>query len=206
MPLHRDSPGRARISRLRPLDDAVFGPGDRFQAGREIADRLVIKVINDIAAQTNLLALNATIEAARAGEAGRGFAVVAGEVKSLAGQTTRATDDIAEQVNQIQEATGRAVAAIQAITQVISDVHGIASTVVSSVEDQHKATEDIARSVSHAAEGSKQVMDNITTVRHAAANTGAAAGDVLASAAELTRCSNELSQEVESFLAGIRAA
>jgi methyl-accepting chemotaxis protein len=166
----------------------------------------VVGLINDIASQTNLLALNATIEAARAGDAGKGFAVVASEVKSLANQTAKATDEIAGQITQIQEATKGAVVAIQSISTTISEINQIAATIASAVEEQTSATQEIARNVQQAAKGTQEVSGNIVGVKQAAADTGAAASQVLGSAGALSRHSHELSQEVNSFLAAVKAA
>jgi len=166
----------------------------------------VIALINDIASQTNLLALNATIEAARAGEAGKGFAVVANEVKSLANQTGKATEEIAQQVAAVQSATGEAVQAIQAIGATISNINQISTTIASAVEEQGAATQEIARNVNEASVGTRQVTQNIGTVSEAAESTGYAANDVLGAATELSRHAETLKQAVRSFLEGVNAA
>jgi methyl-accepting chemotaxis protein len=166
----------------------------------------VVSLINDIASQTNLLALNATIEAARAGEHGKGFAVVASEVKSLANQTAKATEEIGAQIAHIQEATKEAVAAIQGIGTTIAEVNSIAGSIAAAVEQQGAATQEIARNVQQAAQGTQEVSSNIVNVKQAATETGAASSQVLGAAGELARHSNELSKEVEDFLAGVRAA
>jgi methyl-accepting chemotaxis protein len=172
------------------------------------ADRIgeVVKLISAVAAQTNLLALNATIEAARAGEAGRGFAVVASEVKALAGQTAKATEEISVQITQMQAATEHSVSAIQAIGGTITQIAEISSAIAASIEEQGAATQEIARNVQQAAQDATQVSGSIAEVNRGAADTGAAAGQVHGSARELLGESNHLKSEVENFLASIRAA
>lgn len=166
----------------------------------------VVKAIGNVAGQTNLLALNATIEAARAGEAGKGFAIVAQEVKSLSGQTARATREIAAQVGQVQAETRQAVEAISSIRDVIARVNSISAAIAAAVEEQQGATQEIARNVSQAAQGTEDVTRNIVDVSTAAAEAGTSAEHVLSSAKELTRASDKLGHEVEGFLNGIRSA
>jgi methyl-accepting chemotaxis protein len=166
----------------------------------------VVKLISDIAAQTNLLALNATIEAARAGEAGRGFAVVASEVKELASQTSRATEDIASQISEIQNFTTEMVEAMQSIGATIEDMSRIASSVAEAVEQQQAATGEIARNVNEAARGTQDVTENISQVREAATQTGVSASQVLSAAGGLAGDADALTREVREFLSGIRAA
>jgi methyl-accepting chemotaxis protein len=166
----------------------------------------VIKLITAIAEQTNLLALNATIEAARAGEAGRGFAVVAQEVKQLAAQTAKATDEIRIQIAGMQTATHESVGAIKEIGGTIARISQIATTVAAAVEEQGASTQEIARNVQQAAEGTAQVTGNIGEVTRGASETGAAAAQVLNSAQSLATESNHLKMEVAKFLATVRAA
>jgi len=166
----------------------------------------VVTLIQQIASQTNLLALNATIEAARAGEAGKSFAVVASEVKSLANQTAKATEEIAGQVEQIRGATGEAVTAIRGIGAVINEINGIAAAIASAVEQQGTTTKEIARNVQQAAAGAQEVTRNITTVKESSTASGGAATQVLAAADELSKQAAGLSDEVNSFIAEVKAA
>jgi methyl-accepting chemotaxis protein len=166
----------------------------------------VAELISSIAGQTNLLALNATIEAARAGEAGRGFAVVAAEVKSLASQTAEATKEIGTRITQIQSATKEAVEAIQGITVTIEEVSVIATAIGSAIEEQGAATAEIARNVTQTAKATQEVTTNIGGVSAAANETGGAAGLVLTAASNLSKQAEQLSGEVNVFLAGVRAA
>jgi len=174
------------------------------QAAQKIGD--VVKLINDIAGQTNLLALNATIEAARAGEAGKGFAVVASEVKSLATQTGRATEEIASQIAAVQNATREAVDAIQGITATIQDINGVTTSIASAVEEQGAATQEIARNIQQAAGGTNMVSTNIAGVSSAAGATSGAAGEVMSATQSLARQADALKGQVERFIAAVRAA
>ena len=174
----------------------------------EGADRIgaVVGLISTIANQTNLLALNATIEAARAGDAGKGFAVVASEVKSLAGQTAKATEEIAQQIGQIQSATKEAVTAIHGISATITEVSGIATAIAASVEQQGAATAEIARNVRQTDEATRDVTSSIGAVSETAHETGSIAALLLTAASNLSAQSHTLSDEVNTFLAGVRAA
>src|ERR1700693_6192114 len=173
-------------------------------AGDRIGD--VVKLITSIAEQTNLLALNATIEAARAGDAGRGFAVVAQEVKNLAGQTAKATDEISAHIVNMQRATGESVGAIKAIGMTIERISGITTSISSAVEQQGTATQSIAEGVQAAASGTLDVADKIERVAKGASDTGTTSGQMLKSAQALSEVSHHLKDEVEKFLDSVRAA
>ncbi|WP_343036049.1 HAMP domain-containing methyl-accepting chemotaxis protein [Hongsoonwoonella zoysiae] len=180
----------------------------QVQELNEAANRIgdVIKLINDIAAQTNLLALNATIEAARAGDAGKGFAVVAAEVKELADQTAKATEEIGGQINGIQTATTDSVKAIENISKTIRSIDEIATGIASAVEEQTIATQEISRNIQHASAASAEVSDNISGVTQAAGQTGSAASQVLSSSDSLSEEAEKLRSEIDRFLEAVRAA
>ncbi len=166
----------------------------------------VIKVITSIAQQTNLLALNATIEAARAGEAGKGFAVVANEVKELAKETAKATEDISRKIEAIQTDTKAAVDAIGTISEVINQINGISNTIAAAVEQQNATTNEMARNVSEAARGSSDITSNITGVAAAAASTMRGANDTQMAAQQLVETSRLLKDLVGKFnLGGVGA-
>jgi methyl-accepting chemotaxis protein len=166
----------------------------------------VVGLINTIAAQTNLLALNATIEAARAGEAGRGFAVVASEVKSLASQTAKATDDISEQIADIQKVAGEAIEAIKRIGSIIGEVNEVATAIAAAVQEQGAATQEITRSTQFAAQGTRNVSENMLGVKTDADASASAAENVKHASATLETQSQHLGTQVTEFLAKIRAA
>ncbi|WP_454642265.1 methyl-accepting chemotaxis protein [Bradyrhizobium liaoningense] len=178
--------------------------GKLSHAAQQIGE--VVKLITAIAEQTNLLALNATIEAARAGEAGRGFAVVASEVKSLASQTAKATDEISSHIAGMQGATAESVAAIKEIGATIGQISSISTSIASAVEQQGAATQEIARSVQTVAQGTQTAATDIGEVNRGAAETGSASEEVLNSAKTLSSESARLRAELDRFMANIRAA
>ena len=189
------------VNQARETDGTVQGLAK--SAGR-IGE--VVGLINTIAAQTNLLALNATIEAARAGEAGRGFAVVASEVKSLASQTAKATEEISEQIADIQKVAGEAIDAIKSIGGIIGEVNEVATAIAAAVHEQGAATQEITRSTQYAAQGTKNVSENITGVKADADSAAAAAEDVRRASETLETQSQQLGSQVTNFLGKIRAA
>ena len=181
-------------SEIRMLADAALRIGD------------VVKLISEIAEQTNLLALNATIEAARAGEAGRGFAVVASEVKSLANQTAKATEEISTKVGEMQQSTTNSVAAVEAIAQTITEINGITAAIATSIEQQGLATREIARNVHEASAGTSQVSSNVTGISEAAADTGRVASRVNSASERVHGEVETLRREVTQFLQRLTSA
>lgn len=182
------------MSRIRELTGAAQRIGD------------VVDLINNIAGQTNLLALNATIEAARAGEAGKGFAVVAAEVKQLADQTARATQEISAQINAIQTSTHESANAVAGISSVIGRLNAISSAIASAVEQQGSATREITHNIMDAARGTDTVSANISEVTEASVSSSAAAVQVLGSARKLSGQADQLRKEIETFLRTVRSA
>jgi methyl-accepting chemotaxis protein len=187
------------VSETERTNQQVRGLAD---AAQKIGD--VVDIISTIASQTNLLALNATIEAARAGDAGKGFAVVASEVKTLANETAKATEQITAQISGIQDATQTAVEAIGSISRIIGEINEISTSIASAMEEQGAATQEIARNVQQAAAGTQDVSTNIAGVTDAADASGAAAGDVMSAVKELSRETDSIREKVETFLEGVR--
>ena len=165
----------------------------------------VLTLIQAIAEQTNLLALNATIEAARAGDAGRGFAVVAHEVKALAGQTAKATAEIAQNVGLIQASTRNAVDAVREIGGAVRDINDVTSNIAGAVGQQDAATHEISVNAQSAAQGNETLVANIASLRDAISETNTAAGSVLSASTDLTSTAETLSREVEKFFHNLRS-
>lgn len=185
----------------RKTNETVSG---LVEAAQKIGE--VVGIINDIADQTNLLALNATIEAARAGEAGKGFAVVANEVKSLANQTAKSTDEINEQILNIQKVSEEAAVQIRSIADTISQISEISSSIAASVEEQSSATGEIARNVQQASQGTAEVSQSVESMNRATHETEQGARELVNSSKELLTQADELNQDVDAFLNKIRTA
>lgn len=191
------------------VNDAVFkahSTDDEMKKLSSAAERIgaVVQLITDIAEQTNLLALNATIEAARAGEAGKGFAVVANEVKSLASQTAKATEEISDHVNGIQNATIDAAKGIKEITRVVADVNEISTTIAAAIEEQDLATQEIARNAEQASATTRDVSANVKEIAKAASRTGSSSKHVLQASEVLSREAELLKSEADRFVAVVR--
>jgi methyl-accepting chemotaxis protein len=198
---HAKSTANEAVHQAQSTDGRV---ADLSQAASRIGE--VVKLITAIAAQTNLLALNATIEAARAGEAGKGFAVVAQEVKALAAQTAKATNEISAHIGSIQQATDESVAAIKEIGGTIDNISKTSAAIAAAVEQQGAATREIAQNVQHAARGTTQVADNIVEVGRGAGETGAASSRVQVAVQSLIKESDLLKSEVDKIITSVRAA
>ena len=195
---------RIAASAVKQADETDGRINALSHAANRIGD--VIKLITSVAEQTNLLALNATIEAARAGEAGRGFAVVAQEVKALAAQTAKATDEIGNQIAGMQTATQEAVGSIKMISSTIGKISEITSAISAAIEEQGAATQEISGNIQRTANGTSQVAGTIAEVSQGANQTGAASGQLLSSAKQLSHTTASLQAEIDGFLKSIAAA
>ncbi|MEL6877921.1 MAG: methyl-accepting chemotaxis protein [Pseudomonadota bacterium] len=204
--ISRQASSSSELARL--ASDATVEADTTISELSESAEQVghIVELIQTIAKRTNLLALNASIEAARGGEAGRGFAVVASEVKELANQTSRATEQIAEQIRSMQTTTGASVSALRAIAGQVRDLESTAISIASAVDQQSVAGQDLARSIDIASRGTDEVAGHVEDVRELSLSTGAAASQVLTSATELEEQASTLTQHVDSFLKRVREA
>ncbi len=201
-----------QVSRSAEISKAAVASAERtdrtVQGLAEAADKIgdVVNLISDIAEQTNLLALNATIESARAGEAGKGFAVVANEVKNLAGQTAKATEDISAEIGNMQAITNDAVGAIKEIRDTIVEIDSVATGISAAVEEQATAMREIARSTQQAADGTESVKDKMSRIQEITDGNEQSAGAVAAAADALSEQAGSLRDEVDAFISSVRAA
>lgn len=204
--ISRQAASSSQLARL--ANDATEEADTTISALSNSAEQVghIVDLIQTIAQRTNLLALNASIEAARGGEAGRGFAVVASEVKELAMQTSRATQQVAEQISAMQDTTGASVAALRAIAGQVHELETTAVSIASAVDQQSVAGQDLARNIDLAARGTDKVAEHIQEVRELSLSTGAAANQVLSSANDLETQASTLSEQVKAFLQRIRDA
>ena len=193
--------GVAAVDQAAQTNEMIQGLSDSVSSIGEVVD-----LITSIAEQTNLLALNATIEAARAGDAGKGFAVVAGEVKNLADQTGKATDEISKQIGLVQDRTGEAVTAIQDITGVIEQISEVSASIAAAMEEQEAATGEITRSVQEASDGTREVAENVSHVNEGATETEKSSGEVSVAAEDVSKQTEDLKEKVHTFLQNIRVA
>nr|WP_255548006.1 methyl-accepting chemotaxis protein [Erythrobacter ani] len=202
--ISRQAASSSELARL--ATDATEEADSTISALSDSAEQVgqIVELIQTIAQRTNLLALNASIEAARGGEAGRGFAVVASEVKELAMQTSRATEQVADQIRAMQDTTGASVSALRSIATQVKELETTAVSIASAVDQQSVAGQDLARSIDLAARGTEKVAAHVDDVRELSLSTGAAASQVLSSANDLDKQATTLNEQVEAFLKQVR--